>query len=132
MRVVDALKRLLSWKVPVHVPARISRSLPLVSYWVATVVGLLQAVVAVMAARLAFRIQQEFSVTLPRIWMFSVLFALPALFWGGFGVVKLRAHYRRRRRLAAGACLGCGYDLRATPGRCPECGAVRTGTMAGP
>jgi hypothetical protein len=31
---------------------------------------------------------------------------------------------KRRRRRKAGLCLGCGYDLRASTARCPECGAV--------
>jgi len=36
---------------------------------------------------------------------------------------RLRAR-KARRSLLAGLCARCGYDLRASPERCPECGTV--------
>jgi hypothetical protein len=50
-------------------------------------------------------------------WLFALLAgALPA--------GRLVAARRTRRRRRGGQCPACGYDLRATPGRCPECGTI--------
>jgi hypothetical protein len=74
----------------------------------------------------AFRTTQ--SLFLP-YWLATMLTAvLPGLWWWR----RSKINHRRK----AGLCRTCGYDLRASPDRCPECGTpiIRprdTGTKAG-
>ncbi len=50
------------------------------------------------------------------LWIPTTVFAALSL-WLGY--VPMR---RRRKRKKLGLCLKCGYDLRASKDRCPECG----------
>jgi hypothetical protein len=59
------------------------------------------------------------SLLLPYWQVSSVLLAVPALWLFGFVRRRRRAYWLRR-----GFCPTCNYDLRATPDRCPECGAI--------
>lgn len=48
-----------------------------------------------------------------------------------WAVVDIRRTWQKRRRRALGLCVVCGYDLRASAERCPECGTeIATGTDA--
>jgi hypothetical protein len=55
-------------------------------------------------------------------WFLSLPFAVLPL-------IRCCQRWRAQTRLARGKhglCVECGYDLRASPQRCPECGAVPT------
>jgi predicted RNA-binding Zn-ribbon protein involved in translation (DUF1610 family) len=85
-----------------------------------------------MLRRDTFLLRRGFSFsqsTMPRVgvsnalmipmWLLVLSFLLPALI-----ALRLGRWMRQRDRASMKKCVACGYDLRATPNRCPECGEV--------
>jgi hypothetical protein len=60
---------------------------------------------------------------------FSVPYWFLLLTFGLFPALWL-IRYILRKRPPSTTCPTCGYDMRATPHRCPECGAVPSSTAA--
>ncbi|HZK81278.1 MAG TPA: hypothetical protein VFC46_09435 [Humisphaera sp.] len=59
-------------------------------------------------------------------WVITLL----ALITGAGGAIAIRRALKGRRLQRVGRCPVCGYDLRASPDRCPECGNHRVATPA--
>jgi hypothetical protein len=72
----------------------------------------------------AYGLAGYYFVGLSFYWLMPLCLVIPSL-W----VARRRREHRLGRM---GGCLHCGYDLRATPERCPECGAVPTAKPARP
>jgi hypothetical protein len=65
--------------------------------------------------------ERLWSITLPLWFMILVALALPTR-----TARRLWRTRRATRRAAQGLCPACGYDLRGSPDRCPECGRQAT------
>ena len=61
-----------------------------------------------------------------RVWIIFSPYWLPVLLSAILPCVVFVQMLRQRRRKRTGLCPCCGYDLRASPGRCPECGNTKT------
>lgn len=67
----------------------------------------------------------------PAIWTLRVpIWSIALLFGVVLPGTELALRLRRRRRRKMGLCIKCGYDLRGSKERCPECGTACRETAA--
>ncbi|MFN3166692.1 MAG: hypothetical protein ACE37H_06465 [Phycisphaeraceae bacterium] len=60
-------------------------------------------------------------------WSWTFVIAIAGPFFTYWSCVLLR-NWKASQQAKRGLCVACGYDLRASPGACPECGLARRST----
>ena len=63
-------------------------------------------------------------------WMLGVRPWLPMALLAVMPALWVKRFRKARRAKGLGLCPSCGYDLRASPERCPECGAIAKAVSA--
>lgn len=69
--------------------------------------------------RMRYKVFRLTLVAIP-CWFLATLFGILPVHW----LLRGRRNRLRQQRLRQGMCVHCGYDLRASKERCPECGEL--------
>jgi len=110
---------LLCWRMIGGNPGVIAGVLPYAPLWIPWILAMF---VSTLIDHRVPPIVSSFVTIHPGRSLFIML-SYAAIFGVGFRVVGRKSLAARREM--AGLCPACGYDLRATADRCPECGQVR-------